>query len=67
MNLPPTLTDAARQPGLFILSPADPTCCSAREVPYSEIYRDANSVIESPAEHIQRAATDHERRHRKSA
>jgi len=62
-DLPNTLTEAEILAGVyFSLSGADKTESNSRSVPYSELYRGCTSVIETPAEYIQKAAEDEERR-----
>jgi hypothetical protein len=50
---PATLTEAARKSGVVILH-LSREASTARHVPYDACYRSFNSVLESPAEYLQR-------------
>ena len=61
---PTTFTEAAYRSGMGIVSTLiDGTYFSnSRLIPYRELYRDRTALIESPADHLQRAAEDEARR-----
>ena len=62
-NKPTTLTEAANSSGLLIVSLLEGTqSTNSRIVPYRESYRDRTAWTESPAEYLQRAAEDDEKR-----
>lgn len=55
MAVPKTLTDAiGSQPATVEIVALDSTSTTARDIPYSEIYREATGVIETPIQRIQR-------------
>ena len=63
LNKPTTLTEAANRMGLLVVSMLEGTqSTNSRIVPYRESYRDRTAWTESPAEHLQRAAEDDEKR-----
>ena len=63
MKLPSTLTEAKCSSGvIFILGESDKTFTNNREIPYGERYRSYNGIMETPIEHIQKAARDEEER-----
>ena len=64
LNKPTTLTEAANRSGLLIVSLLEGTTQStnSRIVPYRESYRDRTAWTESPAEYLQRASEDEEKR-----
>ena len=61
--VPKTLTEAQQRSGfsVVILGSYD-TQSNSRCIPYAEIYRGRSSLMETPAEHLQKAAEDDERR-----
>lgn len=63
MKLPLTLTEAKHSSGvIIILGESDKTFSNVREIPYGDRYRSYNGVMETPIEHIQKAAQDEEER-----
>ena len=63
LNQPKTLTEAASRSGLLIVSLFEEMqSTNSRVVPYRESYRDRTAWTESPAEYLQRAAEDDEKR-----
>ncbi len=62
-GLPATLTEAQLQSGVvFVLSSRESSYSSARVIPYAERYRAFNGVLETPIQHIQKAAEDETKR-----
>ncbi len=62
-TLPGTLTEAQLQSGVvFALASLEGTYSSARVIPYADRYRAFNGVLETPIQHIQKAAEDEGRR-----
>lgn len=58
-NIPKTITEAQTKSGYsFVLFNTNITQSTFRTIPYSEIYRSRNSVMETPAEYLQKAAED---------
>jgi hypothetical protein len=59
-----TLTEAQAEAGLVVISSVVNAAhlSSSRQVPYAELYRERTGVIETPIEHIQRAAEDQAKR-----
>lgn len=59
-----TLTEAQAAGGIIVISSAINAAyqSSSRQVPYSEMYRERTGIIETPIEHIQRAADDEAKR-----
>ena len=63
MKLPATLTEARRQQKLMvILKGIGATYSNTRHVPYADRYRAYTGVLETPVQHIQRAARDEKER-----
>lgn len=60
-----SLTQAQTESGIvLVFGDAESTCSTFRHLPYSEIYRQASGVMETPAQRIQRAAADEQSRRR---
>lgn len=59
----PTLTEARTASRIVLVTPKCVTTC--RNIPYEEVYRGATVLIESPADHLQRAAEDERGRNSK--
>ena len=58
-----TLTEALAKSGVvFVSQGVNGTESTARTVPYTEYYSEQTAQIETPVEHIQRAAEDEQRR-----
>lgn len=63
MKLPSTLTEAKQRSGaIFVLGKSDATFSNIREISYGERYRFYTGVMETPIEHIQKAARDEQER-----
>jgi len=59
VEIPATLTQAQEKSGYhFIILEPSITQSSYRIIPYSELYSGRNSIMETPAEYLQRAAED---------
>lgn len=59
MDLPDTLTEAQALSQLRIIQAGRNTSQqSGRQIPYEELYRGSNAVMETPVERIQRAADE---------
>jgi hypothetical protein len=57
MAVPKTLTDAINsQPATVEIVALDASSTTARDIPYSEIYRESTGVIETPTQRLQRIA-----------
>jgi hypothetical protein len=69
VTMPETLTEAVAQAGLIVIRRTvnASNLSTAREIPYSEIYRQSTGLIESPVERLQRAADDEARRAQREA
>jgi hypothetical protein len=67
--LPKTLTEAQAAGGIIVISGAINAAhlSNSRQVPYAEMYRERTGVIETPIEHIQRAAEDEAKRQDREA
>jgi hypothetical protein len=60
---PITLTSAQNKASIRVnLVIGSDACCNSRIMPYSELYRQRTGVIETPIEHLQKAADDEKRR-----
>jgi hypothetical protein len=57
-----TLTDAVAQSGIIVLRGLLNATSTHRIVPYVDKYRAATGILQTPAEHVQEAARDEERR-----
>lgn len=58
-RIPITITEAQIQTRIFAVSAtSDYTESSARTIPYFDLYRSRNSIMETPAQQIQKAAED---------
>lgn len=63
MAKPRTVTEAqASSPGVFLRLTGSRTASNWRPLSYADRYRAATGVMETPAEYLQRAAEDEERR-----
>lgn len=57
MSVPKTLTEAINsQPAFVNIVAASETSTTAREIPYSEIYRESTGIRETPVQRLQRLA-----------
>jgi hypothetical protein len=64
-KLPTTLTEAQIQSGVvYVLSSHESSYSSARVITYAERYRAFNGILETPIQHIQKAAEDESKRRR---
>jgi len=62
-SIPKTFTEAQEHSGFSIaIIGSYRTQSNSRFVPYAEVYRGRTSLIETPAEHLQKAAQEDERR-----
>jgi len=62
-KLPLTLTEAQNQVRIYTVAAiSDYTYSSSRRIPYFDLYRSRNSIMETPAQQIQRAAEDEKAR-----
>jgi hypothetical protein len=60
-NIPKTFTEAQQRSGFsVVIIGSDRTQSNSRFVPYAEVYRGRTSLIETPAEHLQKAAQEDE-------
>jgi hypothetical protein len=58
-----TLTEAQSRGGYSVVFVGDSRNQSnSRTIPYAEVYRERSSVMETPAEHIQKAAEEDKRK-----
>jgi hypothetical protein len=63
---PGNLTEAQAAPGYaVILGGAYPTESNSRVIPYIDIYQGRSGLMETPAQHLQRAADEERARTRK--
>ena len=61
--IPKTLTEAQERSGFsVVIIGSYHTQSNSRFVPYAEVYRGRSSLIETPAQHLQRAAEEDEQR-----
>ena len=62
-SIPKTFTEAQERSGfsVVIIGSYD-TQSNSRFVPYAEVYRGRTSLMETPAEHLQKAAQEDEQR-----
>ena len=62
-NIPLTITEAQAQVRVYMVSvTTDYTQSSSRNMPYIDLYRSRNSIMETPAQQVQRAAEDEKAR-----
>jgi len=62
-SIPENLTEAqARRGYCVVVVGSYSTQSNSRVIPYAEIYRGRTSMMETPAEHLQRAAEEENRR-----
>ena len=60
-SIPKTLTEAQERSGFsVVIIGSYHTQSNSRFVPYAEVYRDRTSLMESPAQHLQKAAQEDE-------
>ena len=62
-STPKTFTEAQERSGFSVVTMGGyRTQSNSRFVPYAEVYRGRTSLMETPAEHLQKAAQEDERR-----
>jgi hypothetical protein len=62
-GIPKTLTEAQERSGFsVVIIGSYRTQSNSRFVPYAEVYRGRTSLMETPAQHLQKAAQEDERR-----
>jgi len=62
-NIPLTITEAQKRVQILTVSATlDYTLSSSRTIPYADLYHSRNSLMETPAQQIQRAAEDEKAR-----
>lgn len=63
IRIPMTVTEAQVKSGysIFMIA-AEYTQSTSRSIPYADLYRSRNSIMETPAEYIQKASEDEEAR-----
>ncbi|HUW45641.1 MAG TPA: hypothetical protein VMW50_07570 [Dehalococcoidia bacterium] len=60
-SIPKTFTEAQERSGVsVVIIGSYRTQSNSRFIPYAEIYRSRNSLMETPAEHLQKAAQEDE-------
>lgn len=65
-GIPKTLTEAQERSGFsLVILGGYRTQSNARFVPYAEIYRGGSSLMETPAQRLQKAAEDEQRKLRR--
>jgi hypothetical protein len=58
-NIPATITEARAKSGYnFVILGRDSNESNSRTLPYAELYRSRTSIMETPAEYIQKASED---------
>lgn len=58
-----TITEAhLRGSVVYLIASSDVTESSIRAIPYTDVYRGRTSVMETPAEYLQKASEDEDRR-----
>ena len=62
MDLPATYTESCKNNVVAVFVGAGKTYSNSRYIPYAERYRASVAVMETPIEHIQKAAQDEEKR-----
>lgn len=61
--IPKTLTEAQERSGFsVVIIGSYRTQSNSRFVPYAEVYRGRSSLMETPAQHLQKAAEEDEQR-----